>query len=64
VDTSLRAGVIAFATGGLLIWLGLKQEKLTATIYSFAIVVLFTLLESMTVYFMGRGKIKWKLRQE
>jgi hypothetical protein len=61
--TSLRSGVIAFATGGLLIWLGLNQEKVTATIYSFAIVVLFTVLESMTAYFMGRGKIKWKLRQ-
>jgi hypothetical protein len=61
--TSLRSGVIAFTTGGLLIWLGLNQEKVTATVYSFAIVVLFTVLESTTAYFMGRGKIKWKLRQ-
>jgi len=60
---SLRSSVIAFATGLLLIWGGLKQEPVKATIYSFAIVLIFTLLESAIGYFLGRGKIKWKLRQ-
>jgi hypothetical protein len=60
---SLRSSVIAFATGLLLIWRGLKQEPVKATVYSFAIVLIFTLLESTIGYFMGRGKIKWKLRQ-
>lgn len=60
---SLRSSVIAFATGLLLIWRGLKQEPIKATVYSFAIVLIFTLLESTIGYFLGRGKINWKLRQ-
>jgi hypothetical protein len=60
---SLRSSVIAFATGLLLIWRGLKQEPIKATIYSFAIVLIFTLLESTIGYILGRGKIKWKFRQ-
>lgn len=62
--SSLRSSVIAFATGLLLLWLGLKQEPVKATVYSFALVVVFTLVESMIGYFLGRGKIKWKLRQK
>ena len=50
---SLRSSVIAFATGLLLIWGGLKQEPVKATIYSFAIVLIFTLLESAIGYFPG-----------
>jgi hypothetical protein len=61
--SALRSSVIAFATGLLLIWRGLKQEPVKAMVYSFAIVVLFTVLESVIGYFQGRGKIKWKLRQ-
>jgi hypothetical protein len=62
--TSLRSAVIAFATGLLLIWRGLKpEEPLKASIYSFVIVLIFTLLESSIGYLVGRGKIRWKLRQ-
>jgi len=61
--SSLRSSVIAFATAVLLIWLGLKQEPLKASIYSFAIVVVFTLLEASIGSVLTSGKIKWKLRQ-
>lgn len=60
---SLRSDVVAFTTAILLIWLGLKQEPLKAAIYSFAFVLVFTLLESGIGYVLGHGKIKWKLRQ-
>jgi hypothetical protein len=61
--SSLRSDVIAFATAALLVWLGLKKEPLKAAIYSFGFVLVLTLLESVVGYFLGRGKIKWKLRQ-
>ena len=57
--TSLRASVIAFLTGLLLIWQGLKKEPLRAGIYSLAFVLIFTLLESAVGYLFERGKIKW-----
>jgi len=60
---SLRSSVLAFITSLLLIWRGLKQEPLLAGIYSFAIVLVFTVLESGISYFLERGKIGWKLRQ-
>jgi hypothetical protein len=61
--SSLRSGVIAFVTSFLLIRLGLTHDLAKAVIYTFAIVVLFALLESMAGYLGGRGKIKWKLRE-
>lgn len=60
---SLRSSVLAFITSLLLIWRGLKQEPLLAGVYSFAIVLVFTVLESAVSYFLDRGKIRWKLRQ-
>jgi hypothetical protein len=60
---SLRSSVLAFITSLLLIWRGLKQEPLLAGIYSFAIVLVFTVLETGISYFLERGKIGWKLRQ-
>jgi hypothetical protein len=60
---SLRSSVLAFFTSLLLIWRGLKQEPLLAGVYSLAIVLVFTALESGVGYFLDRGKIKWKLRQ-
>lgn len=60
---SLRASVIAFATSAVLIWRGLKQEPLLAGIYSLAIVLVFTVLETIVGYIFERGKIKWRLRQ-
>jgi hypothetical protein len=59
----LKSSVIPFATAALLIWLGLKQEPIKASIYSFAIAVVFTLTQAAVRYWQGRGKIKWKLRQ-
>jgi hypothetical protein len=62
--SSLRSSVIAFLTSMALIWKGLKQEPLTASIYSFAIVIVFTLVEAAIGYIMRRGKIRWKFKQE
>jgi hypothetical protein len=61
--SSLRSGVIAFLTSVLLIRLGLTHDLAKAAIYTFAIVIIFALLESMAGYLGGRGKIKWKLRE-
>jgi hypothetical protein len=61
--SSLRSGVIALVTSFLLIRLGLTHDSAKATIYTFAIVILFALLETMAGYLRGRGKIKWKLRE-
>ena len=60
---SLRSSVIAFVTALMLIWLRLKQEPKRASIYSFVLVLVFSVLESAVSYILGRGKIKWKLRQ-
>ena len=60
---ALRANVIAFITGLFLIWLGLKQEPVRATLYSLAIVLILSLIESLISFFVGGGKIKWKFRQ-
>ncbi|MGA8271980.1 MAG: hypothetical protein WB919_10525 [Candidatus Sulfotelmatobacter sp.] len=60
---SLRSSVIAFLTSLALIWKGLKQEPLMAGVYSFAIVLVFTMLECAVSYFLDRGKMKWKLKE-
>jgi len=59
----LKSIVIPFITAGLLIWLGLKQEPLKASIYSLAIALAFTLTQVVVGYWRGGGKIRWKLRQ-
>jgi hypothetical protein len=59
----LKSSVIPFVTALLLIWQGLKQEPIRASIYSFAIAMAFALTQAIAGYWRGRGKIKWKLRQ-
>jgi len=46
-----------------LIWLGLKQEPIRASVYSLLIALVFALTQAGVKYWQGRGKIKWKLRQ-
>jgi hypothetical protein len=59
----LKSSVIPFATALLLIWRGLKQEPIRASIYSLVIGIAFTLTQVGVRYWRGRGKIKWKLGQ-
>jgi hypothetical protein len=59
----LKSIVIPFITAGLLIWLGLKQERIKVSIYTLVIALAFTLSQVAVGYWRGHGKIKWKLRQ-
>jgi hypothetical protein len=59
----LKSSVIPVVTAVLLIWLGLKQEPIKASLYSLLIALVFTLTQAGVRYWQGRGKIKWKLRQ-
>jgi hypothetical protein len=59
----LKSSVISFVTSALLIWRGLKQEPLRASIYSLLIVIVFTLGDAIFSGSAVRGKINWKLRQ-
>ncbi len=59
----LKSSVVPFVTAQLLIWRGLKQEPVKASIYGLAIALVFILTDGVLAVRRGHGKIKWKLRQ-
>jgi hypothetical protein len=61
--TQIKSAFVPFVTAQLLIWRGLKQEPLKASVYSLAIALVFALADASLAGWRGHGKIKWKLRQ-
>lgn len=59
----IKSSIIPFVTAQLLIWRGLKQEPIKASIYSLAIAIVFALVDAVLAGWHGHGKIRWKLRQ-
>jgi hypothetical protein len=59
----VKSALVPFGTAQLLIWRGLKQEPLKASIYSLAIALVFALADGILAGWRGHSKIKWKLRQ-
>jgi hypothetical protein len=52
---------ITFVTAVLLFWRGLDDKPVKAAVYSFGVVVFFTLASAVADYWWGSGKIIWKL---
>jgi len=61
--SQVKSFLIPFVTAQLLIWYGLKQEPVKASLYSLAIAVVFALADGIIAGWRGHGKIKWKLRR-
>jgi hypothetical protein len=58
-----KSALVPFVTALLLIWLGLKQEPIKASVYSFAIVLTFALVGAVLSSLRGNGKIVWRFRR-
>ena len=61
--SQIKSSVIPFITAQLLIWRGLKQEPVKASVYSLAIALVFALADAALAGWRGHGKIRWKLRR-
>jgi hypothetical protein len=59
----IKSDLVSFVTAWFLIWLGLKKEPLSATLYSGLIAAVFILTGIVSTYWRNSGKIMWKLRQ-